>query len=353
MSFFEEIAPEEKNAILAKQSFELSYETIPHTKVSSDYNICLGIPTGAKGFLYMTYYVNESTETSTDTCYMMELNKERKIAKITKTPIPISLSRFANGTLLYGTFPATGTIETPEFIIEDILYYQGVPTKTQILSEKLGFIESLLKKWANHSQPKIYMAPLWIVTKENSYECVYDVPLAIAVAYAAPDFHHIQYRCFSKTAPYLNVYPMKKTVGAVVTNTIPFEIHIPYRTPAFHKPQYKQQTVFQVKADIAFDIYRLYAYGPNNSQVYYNVAYIPNYKTSVYMNGLFRNIRENKSLDAIEESDDEEDFENIACDKYVDLSKVLTIECRFHSKFKKWVPLKAVSQKKVVHIGQL
>jgi hypothetical protein len=131
------------------------------------------------------------------------------------------------------------------------------------------------------------------------------------------------------------------------------ELFIPYRNVGFHKPQYKQNTVFKVRADIAFDIYRLYAFGAKNTEVYYNVAYIPNYKTSVFMNGLFRNIRENKCLDAIEESDDEEDFENIDPYKYVDLQKTLLMECRFHSKFKKWVPIRVTPHSKVVHIGQL
>ena len=35
------------------------------------------------------------------------------------------------------------------------------------------------------------------------------------------------------------------------------------------------------------------------------------------MNNIFRNIKENTNLDALEESDDEEEFENISLDKYV------------------------------------
>jgi len=72
------------------------------------------------------------------------------------------------------------------------------------------------------------------------------------------------------------------------------------------------------------------------------------------MNGLFRNIKENVNLDAIEESDDEEDFENIDPEKYVDLQKSLLMECRYHTKFRKWVPLRVVDDRqKVVHISQL
>ena len=72
------------------------------------------------------------------------------------------------------------------------------------------------------------------------------------------------------------------------------------------------------------------------------------------MNGLFRKIRENKNIDYIEESDDEEDFQNLNEDKYVDLNKVLLIECVFNKKFKRWTPVRVVDkQSKIAHIGQL
>ena len=71
------------------------------------------------------------------------------------------------------------------------------------------------------------------------------------------------------------------------------------------------------------------------------------------MNKLFRNIKENLNLDYIEESDDEDDFENIREDKYVDLQKTVAMECVFSQKFKKWVPKKIVQGQKIVHISQL
>ena len=124
--------------------------------------------------------------------------------------------------------------------------------------------------------------------------------------------------------------------------------------PDFTKPQYKYPTIFKVCADIQYDIYHLFAYGKNKTSVYYNVAYISNYKISVFMNKLFRNIKENLNLDYIEESEDEDEFENIREDKYVDLQKILYIECNFHQKFKKWIPMRVVQQPcKVVHISQL
>ena len=66
------------------------------------------------------------------------------------------------------------------------------------------------------------------------------------------------------------------------------------------------------------------------------------YKTSVYLNTLFRNIKENSNLDALQESDDE--FEIIAEDKYVDTNKKVVMKCVYNTKFKKWIPVETIDE---------
>ena len=51
------------------------------------------------------------------------------------------------------------------------------------------------------------------------------------------------------------------------------------------------------------------------------------------MNELFRNIK-SRNLDLLEESDDEDEFENISETKYVDMNKSVIMNCEFNSKFK-------------------
>jgi hypothetical protein len=75
------------------------------------------------------------------------------------------------------------------------------------------------------------------------------------------------------------------------------------------------------------------------SENIYATAYIPDYKTSVMMNGLFRNIKENDNLDRLEESDDEEEFQNCSEDKYVYLDRSFKMNCEFNPKFRKWCPV--------------
>jgi hypothetical protein len=97
--------------------------------------------------------------------------------------------------------------------------------------------------------------------------------------------------------------------------------------------------LFIVKADISYDVYYLFA---KNNEIF-QYAFIPDYKTSVMMNGLFRNIPENKNIDLIEQSDDEDTFQNTNKFKYVNLKKEIIMECVFNNKFKKWVPKRPMS----------
>ena len=71
----------------------------------------------------------------------------------------------------------------------------------------------------------------------------------------------------------------------------------------------KREIVFKITPDIQNDIYHLHYYDQrinenSTENNIFDVVYIPDYKTSVMMNKLFRNIKENANLDALEESDD-------------------------------------------------
>ena len=67
-----------------------------------------------------------------------------------------------------------------------------------------------------------------------------------------------------------------------------------------------------VKPHLQNDIYEVFSQGNDKKLISRGFTYIPDYKTSIFMNKLFRTIKENDNLDALEESDDEEEFENIS-----------------------------------------
>jgi hypothetical protein len=100
-----------------------------------------------------------------------------------------------------------------------------------------------------------------------------------------------------------------------------------------------REGVFRVRASYTDDVYYLSYQGDGGTPL---VAAIPSYKRSVEMNSIFRNIKENRNLDALEESDDEVDFEDIRREKYVDLKKNVLMRCVYHKKFNKWEPVEVV-----------
>lgn len=61
---------------------------------------------------------------------------------------------------------------------------------------------------------------------------------------------------------------------------------------------------------------------------------------TIFYLDIVRTIKENRNLDFIEESDDEEEFEDDRENKFVDLNKRIAVECVYHNKFQRWVPLK-------------
>lgn len=366
---------------------ELSYETIPHKKVSFSYNACIAIPVGRKCYAWFSF------DGEDDVCYIMDINRDKRISKIYISDIVIGEKekKLCLGTIFYGSIipnspnklrSADQSFSESIFIIEDILLYQGMQMKHLYFGERLGFLERIFVKQGGCMQ-SFRLSMMWPNSKKEHFIPEYFVPKNIDEG-SGYSIHHIQYRCLNDTLPFLNVFQpqrfkIKDTAivskplnymsndlknggnGSDNTNTktnIFSDIGTIVSPLEYRKPQYKLKTIFQACADINFDIYHLFAFGKNSVPVYYNISCIPNYKTSVFMNSIFRNIKENANLDAIEESDDEEDFENIAEDKYVDLTKTVLIECAFNIRFKKWVPLRVVDPilekgAKVVHIGQL
>jgi len=254
------------------------------------------------------------------------------------------------GTIFYGTLLEDSS---NHFIIEDIFQYSGISLKGLLFRDKLAVLKHFFSSHpSTFNQIGFSLPVLW-----NHTGAMDTIPneWSDRIGYTV---HHVQYRALSHIAPFINVFVQKPVMPSGFSNVVHrTSEQIIFRStlrPDYRKPQYRQSAVFLVKADIQADIYRLFAYGRNKTREYVDIAYISNYQASVFMNGIFRRIKENANLDFIEESDDEEEFEDVAEDRYVDLGKEVLMEFVFLPKFKKWLPVKIADKlAKVVHIGQL
>jgi hypothetical protein len=101
--------------------------------------------------------------------------------------------------------------------------------------------------------------------------------------------------------------------------------------------------LFMVSPQPLVDTYTLRC--PISNVVEPEPAHVGDYKTSVLLNSIFRTVRENASLDAAEESEDEEVFQasqQMHIEGYISSSSApeRAMICTYNYKFKRWVPLR-------------
>jgi len=347
---------------------KFSYELKSYKKVSTsnsniqehddgNNNVFFMIPKGKK---YFVWFKNGE-------CLFLELDNDRQVVNVTSK----KTSRiFPNDTILYGThFYYRAPINTNSnyvvnvqyyFTIENIHYYNGVNLDaTQTVFEKcktlhLAFTTATLEKTfqvdiglphidtclERISAVKPFYQVYCIQKKKsndtnNQYQNIHFTMLPTIQQMDAQQSQQSQQS--QQQSQQSQQQPLRP--NAVSKHNI--ENNKKY----IEKSKYK---IFIVSADIQNDIYNLLDPDAVNDDLSnYDIsnkliASIPDYKTSVFMNALFRNIKENKSLDALEESDDEDEFENTNIDKFVDLNKKIKMKCVFNYKFKKWTPIECV-----------
>ena len=297
---------------------ELSYEIITHKKVHNS-DIILAIPEGKKCFTWFTNYNSENV------CFLLELDCTHEIEniKIVTTGFDNSLTIGA-GTIFYGTLFSYNSINC--FCIEDIYYYKSknyiyVPylTKLETLSK---ILKTEMSQSVLNGQFTIFGMPLINKDFDNLLRDIQMLPYKIS---------QIKHRFFDKNSCRkiltMNYFKPGKQYG---THNVSKKII--------------SNVIFKVTADIEPDIYNLFIY-KNGQEEYYGVAFIPDYKTSVMMNKLFRKIKENENLDAIEESDTEDEFENVKEDKFVHLDRSYKFRCEYNHKFNRWCPVSLADEK--------
>jgi len=291
--------------------FELSYEIMTHKKVHNA-DILLAIPEGIKYYSWFTNYNGESV------CFLLELNNKNAITNITQINVSFDES-LSLGTIFYGTCFKYNGVNC--FCIEDVYYYKG----------KNNIYVSYLKK----------LELLRIVLKDELSQTILNNTFTI---FGLPLIH----TDLNQLLKEIQLLPYK--VSKIKHRFFEKQYLRKIMTMNYFKPGNKSEdrnndkkqikkAIFNITADIEPDIYNLFS----EKDEYVDVAFIPDYKTSVMMNKLFRNIKENDNLDALEESDDEEEFEDDRKDKYVYLDKTYKMNCEYNHKFKKWVPVSLAS----------
>ena len=307
----------DKSCIDDFPKFELSYETMMHNKVH-DSDIMYAIPDGLKFFAWFTVYNGEHV------CFILDCNNKTKDIQLAVTSFNDQLV-YGQGTVLYGTIFKYNEVSC--FCIEDIYYYKGLCITDYSYLKKMQVCKSCLQNdlSSNALTNKFTIFGLPIMNT-NFNALLRDIDL---LPYK---ISQIQFR-FKNSRKILAVKYYKPRVNN--------NYDIGTKTKDNPGTKAKGNVVFKVSPQIQTDIYNLFVLNEDNElkEEFYDIAFIPDLKTSILMNKLFRNIKENQNLDALEESDDEAEFENEREDKFVFLDRSFKMNCQYNYKFKKWVPL--------------
>jgi len=304
----------EKDLLLKKlPDLELSYEKIIHKKVFDKIDYFLLIPQGVKSILWFTSYKDKYY------CVTININKYNKLDNLNIYSACFNKELAKEITIFIGYEFSIPNKNNKFFSITDILFYKGINYKNYLYEKKLKILINIF----NNDIKQIYLNKNSLIIglpviidnlkklEEEKNNCIYNLGGIIYIQNHLASSYGISF----------------------------YNINIPIHA------------TFHIKANIQMDIYDMYIYD-NNKLIFYDNLLINSYPNSVYMNSLFRNIKENKNLDLLEESDSDSDFENINEDKYVDLKKYINIKCKFNNKFKKWIPME-ISKELVINKKEL
>lgn len=303
---------------------ELCYETIIHKKVY-DADFCLLVPEGTKTFIWFTTLRNQNV------CLSMTIGEKKQIQNVRIAHAAFN-SKLSYGTILYGTTFRHN--KSFVFSIEDIMYYKGKSCSQMPFNNKLVLFRNLLSKDISsyiYTQKQLLFGVPLIGTQFD--ELIKNVP---SLPYPVDS---IQFRKMNKNKGNhcftMKYYKQNMKMGVIHHGKNSISV-------------YNEPRTFLLRAAIQTDVYHLCVYNDNRTDEIWGTASIPDYKTSVMMNKLFRVIKENDNLDALEESDDEEEFEDDREDKYVYLDKKIPMVCEYHRRFKKWVPIRLAKKEERV-----
>lgn len=289
----------------------LTKKSNTHKKYIYNSDLYLIIPKGKKCFVWFTYLKHNNV------CLLCDLDNSNKVTKFTliKSCFDSSLS-LGTGTILYGTSLTYNN--TRVFSTENIFYFKGKNISDLKYNEKLQNISELYNNYIK-------------IINYNNIFTVFVIP------YIKRDFEEALKYCEESILP---IYSIQCR-------------HIKNNYTNSYLIKENKDLIFKVKPSLQDDTYELYCHDNNNNEIFFDYALIQDYKTSILMNKLFRNIKENDNLDLLIESDDEDEFENVDEDKYVDMKKELNMRCKYNSNFNKWKPVYVVESNNLAKLSNI
>lgn len=316
----------------ANNSLKFPEFTMPNKSYSNKFQYIRIIPSGKRGYLWIKQQGAQINIYFVTSHYNGKINME-KINKNTLMMNTTSLGCGKYGTIIYGTlfkYKSKVEIFAMETLVmchnDNMLHHYTFDSNIKKLSHLYyNYCYDYVKVDDNERKRESNIHLVLCNTFENAIKKVD----TITDNNSNDDFYKNLQTEISET-PY-SIYCIELHDNSGKT----YEIKNP---KSLGLRETHQNRMFYVRAGIPEDCY--YLYNDNTYSNLIDLALIPSYKSSIMMNKIFRNIRENENLDLLEESDDEEEFENVDEDKYVDTEMCVKMECKYCVIRKKWIPFK-------------
>ena len=247
---------------------KLPPESFVHKEIYIPNAIYLAQPVGKLACVWFTK-VNDKP-----ICFMLEI-RDRQIYK--KYPLDTIFDPELTDTILHGTYLHYES--QPCFVIHNIFKYKNT-AQDICYFEKYKLLESIIEQYIFNE-------------KMNKTQCMFFMPIT---SY-----------CIESIEATYKIFCIKIMTGNKIIN---------YVDQTILKP-------FLIQSTDLRDIYEVYTL----ENVYHSIAHIDTYKRSTMLNKIFK---KEITLDSIEDSDDEEEFE----------IKQTKMYCKWNENMKKWVPIK-------------
>ena len=284
--------------------FELSYGLDRHRKVEP--NVFVIAPRGKRVLVYFT------SSGDGDACYVYGV-KQRNAVSGGRRVLACFSHILCSGTLIYGMEVPCGSDGT-RIVCEDLLWFQGRRVDRESIQNKIPMWSALFSRELGTPPSSRYLElglPVWTESKSD----------AMQVAHKSS-------------------YPTRGVLGYVSHARGMHPVQLLNVTSRNNTPTERDGAlVMEVKAHIEPDTYSLFCQDDRGSRVCIGKAVVSSIETSVMLNRIFRNIRENDNLDLLEESEDDEEFEDIREDRFVDLDRCVRMICRRHERLNAWQPI--------------
>jgi len=304
-------------------------------------DVIVAVPEGQRCLLWFTSTSSalsagvENSE-SMNRCVLIELSNANRMGKRypIKTCFHSSLA-YGSGTVVMGTLSRIANLKT--VAVHDVFSYKGTQYNNAQYLDKLRLFGPMfsheIRQLSYFPDQVVIGLPLMVpgdITHDELLTQLRSAPYPVAAA---------QYRYNNRkdnsvtnvSMSNMMITPIEKTTEKYTTSPVKYIDYRSIRSGRTRVPD----AVFSVTPELQNDVYRI-----STNAGYHGFAAIQSYDTSKFMNKLFRNIKENGNLDLLEVSDDEDEFENVAEDKYVYMDKTYRLLCRYLHRINKWEPYK-------------